>query len=125
MRQLNEHKPGTGPLAGQRKALRSKPADTGRGGKLGGAWRGRGRSRGRGRGRDPLDTEEEFVPDPLASGNQEGGGGIKRQREVDPMDPSSYSDAPEGDWSTGREKAAGMVMVRQHNARAAVYATVL
>jgi hypothetical protein len=41
------------------------------------------------------------------------------------MDPSSYSDAPEGDWSTGREKAAGMVMVRQHNARAAVYATVL
>ena len=115
MRQLDEHKPGTGPLAGQGKAKRSKQASTGRTGNSDAGWRGRGRGRGRARGRarDPLDMDEEqVVPDPLASGSHGSAGGIKRQREVDPMDPSSYSDAPEGDWSTGREKAAGMIMVR-------------
>ena len=112
VRQPGEHKPGTGPLAGQGKAKRAKRPDTGRGGKSRGG-RGRGRGRGRVRTRDPLDyDEEQSAPDPLASVSSGGGGGAKRQREVDPMDPSSYSDAPEGDWSTGREKAAGMVMVR-------------
>merc|ERR1712194_96179 len=38
-----------------------------------------------------------------------GGSGNKPQDEIDPMDPSSYSDAPQGGWSTGMPKHNGGV----------------
>jgi len=38
-------------------------------------------------------------------GRGRGGGGRGREEEVDPMDPSAYSDAPRGGWGAGLEAA--------------------
>jgi len=40
----------------------------------------------------------------LLDENTGGKGGNKRKDEIDPMDPSSYSDAPQGGWSAGMKK---------------------
>uniref|UniRef100_A0A8C7MYQ8 Polyglutamine-binding protein 1 n=1 Tax=Oncorhynchus kisutch TaxID=8019 RepID=A0A8C7MYQ8_ONCKI len=58
--------------------------------------RERGRNDGRERDRR-MQRREDFAP---YSKNKRG----RKDEEMDPMDPSAYSDAPKGNWSTGLPK---------------------
>ncbi|XP_022526361.1 polyglutamine-binding protein 1 [Astyanax mexicanus] len=61
--------------------------------------RERDRDRDRDRERDRRTRREDSGPY-----NKSKRGGSRKQEEMDPMDPSAYSDAPRGSWSTGLPK---------------------
>lgn len=61
--------------------------------------RERDRERERDRDRDRRSRREDITPY-----NKSKRGGSRKQEELDPMDPSAYSDAPRGMWSTGLPK---------------------
>ncbi|KAF6253034.1 hypothetical protein COO60DRAFT_1273961 [Scenedesmus sp. NREL 46B-D3] len=59
--------------------------------------------------RGPRKTRQEQIAERQAARNaalaRQGRSRAKGREEVDPMDPSAYSDAPRGGWSTGLEGA--------------------
>ncbi|XP_051950887.1 polyglutamine-binding protein 1 [Xyrauchen texanus] len=63
--------------------------------------RDRDRERDRDRDRDRRMRREDSGP---YNKSKRGGGRKPQQEEMDPMDPSAYSDAPRGSWSTGLPK---------------------
>ncbi|XP_052418508.1 polyglutamine-binding protein 1 [Carassius gibelio] len=66
--------------------------------------RDRDRDRDRDRERDRRMRRDDSAPYSKSKRGGPGGGRKPQQEEMDPMDPSAYSDAPRGLWSTGLPK---------------------
>ncbi|KAL1269505.1 hypothetical protein QQF64_031794 [Cirrhinus molitorella] len=60
--------------------------------------------RDRDRDRDRRMRRDDSAPYSKSKRGGPGGGRKQQQEEMDPMDPSAYSDAPRGSWSTGLPK---------------------